>query len=237
MSKKIRANRQFDDLFELAAYLNYYFNKNSDAELTPNDLKKIVDNNPSFSLEPFAIDNGFGRNIISDSNGNTIKLVMTPRFYVFEDEVEAGSPEDEEAPDGYEEVNEAEEVEAEEVEPEPEPEPEPEAEAEPESAERDLSFIREDAEVLWLDDDAHVHNVKVVAVNTEDGKLRRDNPYDTDVSIEHRDGSVTTAFPDELYDPDSDDVPDPDEFIYDSDHPSDPYEDGDDDDETIGTEE
>lgn len=95
MSKKVRANREFSDIFELAAYLNYYFSKNEDASISMNDIKKIVDNNPNFSMEEPTIGNTALRPVISDNEGHTLMLEMKPSFVVYEDDCEDEEPEDE----------------------------------------------------------------------------------------------------------------------------------------------
>ena len=114
MSKKVRANREFSDIFELAAYLNYYFSKNEDASISMNDIKKIVDNNPNFSMEEPTIGNTALRPVISDNEGHTLMLEMKPSFVVYEDDCEDEEPEDEDEETEEDESEEEEESDEEE---------------------------------------------------------------------------------------------------------------------------
>ena len=221
MQKKIRSNREYEDIFALAAHLNYYFQRNPDAQLTMNDLKKIVDRNPSFCLEEQTINNGFQRPLISDSDGHTLSLVMAPRFYVFDDEVEDGDPEDEEElpeEEVYEDSEDTEDTEdTEEESEEAEVEDIPEEEDSGDVAEgadedevpfddrneyaRKFSGLREDDKVYWRDPETRlVHEAEVVAIGEPDGKVADANTEIT-VSIEGMDG-VTVIFPDEILDED-----------------------------------
>lgn len=140
MSKKVRANRKFESLFELADYLNYYFQKNPDASVSMNDIKKIVDNNPNFSVEEPTIGNSALRPVISDNEGHTLMLEMRPSFVVYNDVCEDGPEEPEYGPDEDvkpEEEAEPEEESEEEEHPEEEVKPEEEPEVEEESAEEE----------------------------------------------------------------------------------------------------
>lgn len=203
MQKKIRSNREYEDIFALAAHLNYYFQRNPDAQLTMNDLKKIVDRNPSFCLEEQTIDNGFQRPLISDSDGHTLSLVMAPRFYVYDDVVEDGDPEDEEElPDEEVYADESEESEPEEAESE-EAEPE-EVEAEEDDVNeyaKKFADLKEDDKIYWRDPETQlVHEATVIYIRTADQKVEDANTEIT-VSV---DGSedYTTIFPDEILDED-----------------------------------
>lgn len=157
MSKKVRANRKFESLFELADYLNYYFQKNTDASVSMNDIKKIVDNNPNFSVEEPTIGNSALRPVISDNEGHTLMLEMRPSFVVYNDVCEDGPEEDEES---EEEEHPEEEVEPEygpdedvkpEVEEHPEEEVKPEEEAEEESDEEAKPEAETDEEGRKID--------------------------------------------------------------------------------------
>lgn len=207
MQKKIRSNREYEDIFALAAHLNYYFQRNPDAQLTMNDLKKIVDRNPSFCLEEQTIDNGFQRPLISDSDGHTLSLVMAPRFFVYDDVVENGDPEDEEKlPDeevyaededeseSEEEAEQSEEAEVEEVKAE-------EVEDDVNEYAKKFADLKEDDKIYWRDPETQlVHEATVVYIRTADQKVEDANTEIT-VSV---DGSedYTTIFPDEILDED-----------------------------------
>ena len=189
--KKVRANRQFEDIFELADYLNYYFSKNPDAQVSMNDLKKIVDNNPQFSLEEATITNSAFRPIISDSDGHTMMLEMQPKFSIYEDEVEEG--EDEESDEESEEDNNNSEEE--------------EEEEEALSTEEIFDWVKPGEEFVWVDpnDDnpeTAEHNAKVLEVKSEDGKVHTDT---TEIRAEVEDVGTISIFCDEIKMQDADD--------------------------------
>ena len=200
MSKKVRANREFENIFELASYLNYYFSKNEDASISMNDIKKIVDNNPSFSMEEPTIGNTALRPIISDNEGHTLMLEMKPSFVVYDDNTFDEDPEDEPEEDSEPESEESNE------EPEAEPEPgpdeektdEPEGEVDEEGRKIDKNimeaydWVKPGEEFLWFDPDTDAE-VPVVcdAVVSASGKVQSDT---TEITVHRRDTDQDEKF-------------------------------------------
>lgn len=212
--KKIRSNRQFDTLNELADYLNYYFSKNPDAEVTGDDLKKIVDNNPQFTLEPNTVGNSPYRNIVSDSDGNTLVLTLAPRFFVFADDTFDEEPTEDYPEDEFVDSEEGteEEAEADDADnvPGDDAEAEAEADVEAEAPDEDLdsyddedelniSGIREGDIVYWNnEDDNRIHKCKVEGIRSEDNKIH-DDTTEIQVSVlDDGDHYMTSIFSDEL---------------------------------------
>lgn len=205
MSKKVRANREFENIFELASYLNYYFSKNEDASISMNDIKKIVDNNPNFSMEEPTIGNSALRPIISDNEGHTLMLEMKPSFVVYDDNTFDEDPEDE-----SEEEEEESEPESEEEESEPEDGPDPDYKGEektdePEEGEVDAEgrkidknimeaydWVKPGEEFLWFDPDTDTE-VPVVcdAVVSVSGKVQSEM---TEITVHRRDTNQDEKF-------------------------------------------
>lgn len=188
MSKKVRANREFSDIFELAAYLNYYFSKNEDASISMNDIKKIVDNNPNFSMEEPTIGNTALRPVISDNEGHTLMLEMKPSFVVYEDDCEDEEPEDE----GTEEESDEDESEEEE-------EPAEEEETEDEDGRKidknileQFDWVKPGEEFLWLEPETD-EEVPVVcdAVISKSGKVQSET---TEITVHRRDENQEEKF-------------------------------------------
>lgn len=207
MQKKIRSNREYEDIFELASHLNYYFQRNPDAELTMNDLKKIVDRNPKFCLEEQKITNGFGRALISDDDGHVLQLVMSPRFYVFDEEYDDGDPEDETMPDEdvYEEESESSEEETEES-----SEEETAEDADPWAVK--FADLNEHDEIYWRNNETgKVHKARVIYIHDTDDKVQSEA---TEITIDAEGiDHYITIFPEEIVDEDDfddDDLFDPD---------------------------
>ena len=189
MSKKVRANREFSDIFELAAYLNYYFSKNEDASISMNDIKKIVDNNPNFSMEEPTIGNTALRPVISDNEGHTLMLEMKPSFVVYEDDCEDEEPEDED-----EETDE----ESDEDESEEEEESAEEEETDEDGRKIDknileqFDWVKPGEEFLWLEPETD-EEVPVVCdvVNSKSGKVQSET---TEITVHRRDGDQDDKF-------------------------------------------
>ena len=202
MSKKPQTNRKFEDIFDLANYLNYYFGKNPEAQVTMNDLKKIADNNPGLFAEEPTIVNSASRPVISDNQGHTIMLEMRPAFVVYEDEVEDGDPEEEEP----EEHEEDEEENGDSPEDSPEEPEESEEKSESESIvetdsegreiNRDImeqfDWVKPGEVFLWLDPDTD-SEVPVVCdeIRSSTGKVQSDK---TDIVVHRRDGDPEERF-------------------------------------------
>lgn len=206
MSKKVRANREFENIFELASYLNYYFSKNEDASISMNDIKKIVDNNPSFSMEEPTIGNTALRPIISDNEGHTLMLEMKPSFVVYDDNTFDEDPEDEPEEES-EEDSESEESEESNEEPEDGPDPdyngeektdEPEGEVDEEGRKIDKNimeaydWVKPGEEFLWFDPDTDAE-VPVVcdAVVSASGKVQSET---TEITVHRRDTDQDEKF-------------------------------------------
>lgn len=193
MSKKPQTNRKFEDIFDLANYLNYYFGKNPEAQVSMNDLRKIVDNNPGLFMEEPTIVNSPSRPVVSDSEGHTLMLEMRPAFVVYEDEVEDGDPEDEEPEDEDEEDPDDSPEDSEE---EPEEESEPEKDSEGREIDRDVmeafDWVKPGEVFLWLDPDTD-SEVPVVCdeVRSSSGKVQSDK---TDIVVHRRDGDPEERF-------------------------------------------
>lgn len=198
MSKKPQTNRKFEDIFDLANYLNYYFGKNPEAQVSMNDLKKIVDNNPGLFMEEPTIVNSPSRPVVSDSEGHTLMLEMRPAFVVYEDEVEDGDPDEEEPEDeDEEEEDEDEDEDSPEDSPEDsEEESEPEKDSEGREINRDVmeafDWVKPGEVFLWLDPDTD-SEVPVVCdeVRSSSGKVQSDK---TDIVVHRRDGDPEERF-------------------------------------------
>lgn len=215
MSKKVRANREFENIFELASYLNYYFSKNADASISMNDIKKIVDNNPNFSMEEPTIGNTALRPIISDNEGHTLMLEMKPCFVVYEDDCFNEDPPKEDESNEDDENDEDEEPE-EEPEPEPKPEPEPEDGPDPDYKEEEKTdepekeevdeegrridknimeaydWVKPGEEFIWFDPDTDTE-VPVVCdtIVSVSGKVQSDT---TEITVHRRDENQDEKF-------------------------------------------
>lgn len=189
MSKKVRANREFSDIFELAAYLNYYFSKNEDASISMNDIKKIVDNNPNFSMEEPTIGNTALRPVISDNEGHTLMLEMKPSFVVYEDDCEDEEPEDE---------DEETEEESDEDESEEEEESDEEEETDEDGRKIDknileqFDWVKPGEEFLWHEPETD-EEVPVVcdAVISKSGKVQSET---TEITVHRRDEDQEDKF-------------------------------------------
>lgn len=188
MSKKVRANREFSDIFELAAYLNYYFSKNEDASISMNDIKKIVDNNPNFSMEEPTIGNTALRPVISDNEGHTLMLEMKPSFVVYEDDCEDEEPEDEET---EEESDEDESEEEEESDEEEETEDEDGRKIDKNILEQ-FDWVKPGEEFLWHEPETD-EEVPVVcdAVISKSGKVQSET---TEITVHRRDEDQEDKF-------------------------------------------
>ena len=199
MSKKVRANREFSDIFELAAYLNYYFSKNEDASISMNDIKKIVDNNPNFSMEEPTIGNTSLRPVISDNEGHTLMLEMKPSFVVYEDDCEDEEPEDEdEEAEEESDEDESEEEPAEEEVPAAEEQPAEEEETDEDGRKIDkniveqFDWVKPGEEFLWHEPETD-EEVPVVcdAVGSKSGKVQSET---TEITVHRRDGDQDDKF-------------------------------------------
>ena len=202
MSKKPQTNRKFEDIFDLANYLNYYFGKNPEAQVSMNDLKKIVDNNPGLFMEEPTIVNSPSRPVVSDGEGHTLMLEMRPAFVVYEDEVEDGDPEDKEPEDydlpGNQEDDEDPDNPPEESEEDPEDSEreEPEKDSEGREIDRDVmeafDWVKPGEVFLWNDPDTD-SEVPVVCdeVRSSSGKVQSDK---TDIVVHRRDGDPEERF-------------------------------------------
>lgn len=185
MSKKVRANREFSDIFELAAYLNYYFSKNEDASISMNDIKKIVDNNPNFSMEEPTIGNTALRPVISDNEGHTLMLEMKPSFVVYEDDCEDEEPEDED-----------EETEEDESEEEEESDEEEETDEDGRKIDKNIleqfDWVKPGEEFLWHEPETD-EEVPVVcdAVISKSGKVQSET---TEITVHRRDEDQEDKF-------------------------------------------
>lgn len=193
MSKKVRANREFSDIFELAAYLNYYFSKNEDASISMNDIKKIVDNNPNFSMEEPTIGNTALRPVISDNEGHTLMLEMKPCFSVYEDDCEDEEPEDED--EEAEEESDEDESEVESAEEQPAEEEETEDEDGRKIDKNILEqfdWVKPGEEFLWLEPETD-EEVPVVcdAVISKSGKVQSET---TEITVHRRDENQEEKF-------------------------------------------
>lgn len=193
MSKKPQTNRKFEDIFDLANYLNYYFGKNPEAQVSMNDLKKIVDNNPGLFMEEPTIVNSPSRPVVSDSEGHTLMLEMRPAFVVYEDEVEDGDPEDEEPEDEDEEDPDDSPEDSEE---ESEEESEPEKDSEGREINRDImeqfDWLKPGETFVWLDPDSDAE-VPVVCdeIRSSSGKVQSDK---TDIVVHRMNGDPEERF-------------------------------------------
>jgi hypothetical protein len=186
MSKKVRANREFSDIFELAAYLNYYFSKNEDASISMNDIKKIVDNNPNFSMEEPTIGNTALRPVISDNEGHTLMLEMKPSFVVYEDDCEDEEPEDEETEEESDEDESAEE----------QPTEEEETDEDGRKIDKNIleqfDWVKPGEEFLWHEPETD-EEVPVVcdAVISKSGKVQSET---TEITVHRRDEDQEDKF-------------------------------------------
>ena len=188
MSKKVRANREFENIFELAAYLNYYFSKNEDASISMNDIKKIVDNNPNFSMEEPTIGNTALRPVISDNEGHTLMLEMKPSFVVYEDDCEDEEPEDED--DETEE--ESDEDESEEEESDEEEETDEDGRKIDKNILEQFDWVKPGEEFLWHEPETD-EEVPVVcdAVISKSGKVQSET---TEITVHRRDEDQEDKF-------------------------------------------
>ena len=186
MSKKVRANREFSDIFELAAYLNYYFSKNEDASISMNDIKKIVDNNPNFSMEEPTIGNTALRPVISDNEGHTLMLEMKPSFVVYEDDCEDEEPEDEKTEE------ESDEDESEEEEPAEEEETDEDGRKIDKNILEQFDWVKPGEEFLWHEPETD-EEVPVVcdAVISKSGKVQSET---TEITVHRRDEDQEDKF-------------------------------------------
>jgi hypothetical protein len=189
MSKKVRANREFSDIFELAAYLNYYFSKNEDASISMNDIKKIVDNNPNFSMEEPTIGNTALRPVISDNEGHTLMLEMKPSFVVYEDDCEDEEPEDED--EETEEESDEDESEEEEKSDEEEETDEDGRKIDKNILEQ-FDWVKPGEEFLWHEPETD-EEVPVVcdAVISKSGKVQSET---TEITVHRRDENQEEKF-------------------------------------------
>ena len=198
MSKKVRANREFENIFELASYLNYYFSKNEDASISMNDIKKIVDNNPSFSMEEPTIGNTALRPIISDNEGHTLMLEMKPSFVVYDDNTFDEDPEDEPEEEDEEESEPEEESEEESEEKEEKTDEPEDGEVDAEGRKIDKNimeaydWVKPGEEFLWFDPDTDTE-VPVVcdAVVSVSGKVQSEM---TEITVHRRDTDQDEKF-------------------------------------------
>lgn len=188
MSKKVRANREFSDIFELAAYLNYYFSKNEDASISMNDIKKIVDNNPNFSMEEPTIGNTALRPVISDNEGHTLMLEMKPSFVVYEDDCEDEEPEDEDE----ETEEESDEDESEEEESDEEEETDEDGRKIDKNILEQFDWVKPGEEFLWHEPETD-EEVPVVcdAVISKSGKVQSET---TEITVHRRDEDQEDKF-------------------------------------------
>ena len=182
--KKIRVNKQFDNLNEAADYLNYYLNRNPEATISYADLLRLVKNN-GWTMEDQGLDNNSYRTVCTDDEGNELGIEMVPRFSVFAPRVE-DDPEDEES----EEEEESTEEEAEEEESEEEESDEP-------STEEMFAWVQPGETFVWRDpEDDSEHSAEVVEVKSDDGKVHSSNT-EIRAKVEGVDG-VISVFCDEI---------------------------------------
>lgn len=188
--KKIRVNKQFDNLNEAADYLNYYLNRNPEATISYADLLRLVKNN-GWTMEDQGLDNNSYRTVCTDDEGNELGIEMVPRFSVFAPRVE-DDPEDEESTDEEESTEEETDEESEEEESEEE-----ESEEDEPSTEEMFAWVQPGETFVWRDpEDDSEHSAEVVEVKSEDGKVHSSNT-EIRAKVEGVDG-VISVFCDEI---------------------------------------
>ena len=188
--KKIRVNKQFDNLNEAADYLNYYLNRNPEATISYADLLRLVKNN-GWTMEDQGLDNNSYRTVCTDDEGNELGIEMVPRFSVFAPRVE-DDPEDEEETEEEESTEEESEEESEEEESEEE-----ESEEDEPSTEEMFAWVQPGETFVWRDpEDDSEHSAEVVEVKSEDGKVHSSNT-EIRAKVEGVDG-VISVFCDEI---------------------------------------
>lgn len=186
--KKIRVNKQFDNLNEAADYLNYYLNRNPEATISYADLLRLVKNN-GWTMEDQGLDNNSYRTVCTDDEGNELGIEMVPRFSVFAPRVE-DDPEDEESEEEEESTEEETEEESEEDESEEEESDEP-------SIEEMFAWVQPGETFVWRDpEDDSEHSAEVVEVKSDDGKVHSSNT-EIRAKVEGVDG-VISVFCDEI---------------------------------------
>ena len=184
--KKIRVNKQFDNLNEAADYLNYYLNRNPEATISYADLLRLVKNN-GWTMEDQGLDNNSYRTVCTDDEGNELGIEMVPRFSVFAPRVE-DDPEDEE---------ETEEEESTEEESEEDESEEGESEEDEPSTEEMFAWVQPGETFVWRDpEDDSEHSAEVVEVKSDDGKVHSSNT-EIRAKVEGVDG-VISVFCDEI---------------------------------------
>lgn len=188
--KKIRVNKQFDNLNEAADYLNYYLNRNPEATISYADLLRLVKNN-GWTMEDQGLDNNSYRTVCTDDEGNELGIEMVPRFSVFAPRVE-DDPEDEEETEEEESTEEEAEEESEEEESEEE-----ESEEDEPSTEEMFAWVQPGETFVWRDpEDDSEHSAEVVEVKSDDGKVHSSNT-EIRAKVEGVDG-VISVFCDEI---------------------------------------
>lgn len=220
--KKIRVNKQFDNLNEAADYLNYYLNRNPEATISYADLLRLVKNN-GWTMEDQGLDNNSYRTVCTDDEGNELGIEMVPRFSVFAPRVE-DDPEDEEETEEEESTEEESEEESEEEESEEE-----ESEEDEPSTEEMFAWVQPGETFVWRDpEDDSEHSAEVVEVKSEDGKVHSSNT-EIRAKVEGVDG-VISVFCDEIVmlDGDEEESEDESEEEEESDEEAEEADDGDD---------
>ena len=192
MQKKIRVNKEFENLWEAAEYLNYYLNRNPDAVISLADLTRLMTKN-GWVMEDQGLDNNSHRTICTDDDGNELAVEMVPRFSVFAPNVEDDPEEEEE---------ESEDDESEEEEPEEESEENNDTEDEEEgddepTTEQMFAWVKPGETFVWRDpEDDSEHSAEVVEVKSDDGKVH-DSNTEIRAKVEGVDG-VISIFCDEI---------------------------------------
>jgi len=228
MQKKIRVNKEFENLWEAAEYLNYYLNRNPDAVISLADLTRLMTKN-GWVMEDQGLDNNSHRTICTDDDGNELAVEMVPRFAVFAPNVEE-DPEDEgeeesEEDESEEEDEGEEESEEESEEEETEDEEESEEEDEEPTTEQMFAWVEPGETFVWRDpEDDSEHSAEVVEVKSDDGKVH-DSNTEIRAKVEGVDG-VISIFCDEIVMEDEEDESEEDE-IEDAEIVEDPSDDSD----------
>lgn len=207
MQKKIRINKEFDNLWEAAEYLNYYLNRNPDAVISLADLTRLITKN-GWVMADQGLDNNSHRTICTDDDGNELGVEMVPRFSVFApnveedpDEEDESEEEEEESEEESEDDNNNSEEESEEEETEEEAE---EDDGEP-STEEMFAWVKPGETFVWRDpEDDSEHSAEVVEVKSDDGKVHSDTT-EIRAKVEGVDG-VISIFCDEIVMLDEDEV-------------------------------